>query len=115
MWNLLARWRAGSTRSTRKQRRFFAGAETAANTFTQASGTDGRKMSKSYGNTVLLTDPEPVIRQKLKSMVTDPRRIRRSDSGDPDVCPVGHLHKSSAAPRRWRRFTRVPLGWDWLH
>src|SRR6202158_1937180 len=56
-------------------------------------GTDGRKMSKSYGNAIMLTDPEPVIRQKLKSMVTDPRRIRRSDPGDPDVCPVGDLHK----------------------
>jgi len=56
-------------------------------------GTDGRKMSKSYGNTVLLTDPEPVVRQKLKTMVTDPARIRRSDPGNPDVCPVGDLHK----------------------
>jgi tryptophanyl-tRNA synthetase len=56
-------------------------------------GTDGRKMSKSYGNTILLTDPEPVVRQKLKTMVTDPARIRRSDPGDPDVCPVGDLHK----------------------
>src|SRR5450631_913943 len=56
-------------------------------------GTDGRKMSKSYGNTVLLTDPEPVVRQKLKSMVTDPARIRRTDPGNPDVCPVGDLHK----------------------
>jgi len=56
-------------------------------------GTDGRKMSKSYGNTVLLTDPEPVIRQKLKTMVTDPARVRRSDPGNPDVCPVGDLHK----------------------
>jgi tryptophanyl-tRNA synthetase len=56
-------------------------------------GTDGRKMSKSYGNTVLLTDPEPVVRQKLKTMVTDPARVRRSDPGNPDVCPVGDLHK----------------------
>ncbi len=56
-------------------------------------GTDGRKMSKSYGNALLLTDPEPVIRQKLKTMVTDPARIRRSDPGNPDVCPVGDLHK----------------------
>src|SRR5271170_1383088 len=55
--------------------------------------TDGRKMSKSYGNTVMLTDPEPVVRQKLKTMVTDPARVRRSDPGDPDVCPVGDLHK----------------------
>jgi len=56
-------------------------------------GTDGRKMSKSYGNTILLADPEPIVRQKLKTMVTDPARIRRSDPGNPDVCPVGDLHK----------------------
>src|ERR1051326_3370362 len=56
-------------------------------------GTDGRKMSKSYGNTILLTDPEPVVRQKLKPMVTDPARVRRTDPGNPDVCPVGDLHK----------------------
>jgi tryptophanyl-tRNA synthetase len=56
-------------------------------------GTDGRKMSKSYGNTILLTDPEPEVRQKLKTMVTDPARVRRSDPGNPDVCPVGDLHK----------------------
>src|SRR5436305_3740914 len=56
-------------------------------------GTDGRKMSKSYGNTVLLTDPEPFVRQKLKTMVTDPARVRRTDPGNPDVCPVGDLHK----------------------
>src|SRR5713226_5553985 len=61
-------------------------------------GTDGRKMSKSYGNTILLTDPEPVVRQKLKTMVTDPKRIRRSDPGDPDVCPVGDLHKIFSTP-----------------
>ena len=56
-------------------------------------GTDGRKMSKSYGNTVMLTDPEPVVRQKLKTMKTDPARIKRTDPGDPDKCPVGDLHK----------------------
>ena len=56
-------------------------------------GTDGRKMSKSYGNAIMLTDPEPVVRQKLKTMVTDPARVRRSDPGNPDVCPVGDLHK----------------------
>jgi tryptophanyl-tRNA synthetase len=56
-------------------------------------GTDGRKMSKSYGNAIMLSDPEPVVRQKLKTMVTDPARIRRTDPGNPDLCPVGDLHK----------------------
>src|SRR6195256_4425029 len=56
-------------------------------------GTDGRNMSKSYGNTIMLTDPEPVVRQKLKTMVTDPARIKRTDPGNPDLCPVGDLHK----------------------
>jgi tryptophanyl-tRNA synthetase len=61
-------------------------------------GTDGRKMSKSYGNTILMTDPEPVVRQKLKTMVTDPARMRRTDPGDPDKCPVGDLHKVFSTP-----------------
>ena len=61
-------------------------------------GTDGRKMSKSYGNTIQLTDPEPVVRQKLKTMVTDPARVRRTDKGDPDKCPVGDLHKVFSTP-----------------
>jgi tryptophanyl-tRNA synthetase len=61
-------------------------------------GTDGRKMSKSYGNTIQITDPEPVVRQKLKTMVTDPARVRRSDPGDPDKCPVGDLHKVFSTP-----------------
>jgi tryptophanyl-tRNA synthetase len=56
-------------------------------------GTDGRKMSKSYGNAILLSDPEPVVRQKLKTMVTDPARVRRTDPGNPEICPVGDLHK----------------------
>jgi len=56
-------------------------------------GTDGRKMSKSYGNTILLSDPESEVRAKLKTMVTDPARVHRTDPGDPDVCPVFDLHK----------------------
>jgi tryptophanyl-tRNA synthetase len=61
-------------------------------------GTDGRKMSKSYDNAVMLTDPEAVVRQKLKTMVTDPARVRRTDPGNPDVCPVGDLHKIFSNP-----------------
>ena len=61
-------------------------------------GTDGRKMSKSYNNTINLSDPEATVRSKLKTMVTDPARIRRTDKGNPDVCPVFTLHKSISAP-----------------
>jgi len=61
-------------------------------------GTDGRKMSKSYGNTIMLSDPEPEIRAKLKPMVTDPARVRRKDPGNPDKCPVGDLHKIFSTP-----------------
>jgi tryptophanyl-tRNA synthetase len=56
-------------------------------------GLDGRKMSKSYGNTLMLSEPEADLRAKLKTMVTDPARIRRTDPGNPDVCPVFDLHK----------------------
>lgn len=77
-------------------------------------GTDGRKMSKSYGNTILLTDPEQVIRQKLKPMVTDPARIRRTDPGNPELCPVGDLHKvfSSAETQQkvWEGCTTAGIG-----
>ncbi len=55
-------------------------------------GTDGRKMSKSYNNAIYLSDPEPTVREKLRTMVTDPARKRRSDPGNPDVCPVFALH-----------------------
>jgi tryptophanyl-tRNA synthetase len=61
-------------------------------------GTDGRKMSKSYGNTILLSEPEASLRAKLKTMVTDPARVRRSDPGNPDACPVGDLHKIFSSP-----------------
>jgi tryptophanyl-tRNA synthetase len=66
-------------------------------------GTDGRKMSKSYGNTIEMNDPEPIVRQKLKTMVTDPARIRRKDPGDPDKCPVGDLHKVFSTPETLAR------------
>ena len=56
-------------------------------------GTDGRKMSKSYGNTIGLAEEEKDIRQKLKTMMTDPARKRRTDPGDPAKCPVFDLHK----------------------
>ena len=61
-------------------------------------GLDGRKMSKSYGNTIgLREDPEEVTK-KLKAMQTDPARVRRSDPGNPDICPVFDLHKIYSTP-----------------
>ncbi len=56
-------------------------------------GTDGRKMSKSYNNAIYLSDPEPVVREKVSNMLTDPARKRRSDPGNPDICPVFAYHK----------------------
>jgi tryptophanyl-tRNA synthetase len=66
-------------------------------------GTDGRKMSKSYGNTVDLGEDEKSIRQKLKTMITDPARKLRTDPGDPALCPVFDLHKvfSTEETRAW--------------
>ncbi len=61
--------------------------------FPKVLGIDGRKMSKSYHNTINLSDPEPVVRQKLKTMVTDPARVRRTDKGNPELCPVYDFHK----------------------
>ena len=56
-------------------------------------GTDGRKMSKSYNNTIALSDsPDDIIR-KVKTMVTDPARIRKDDPGHPEVCTVFSFHK----------------------
>jgi tryptophanyl-tRNA synthetase len=57
-------------------------------------GTDGRKMSKSYGNAINLSDPPEETRQKVLTMVTDPARKRRSDPGNPDVCPVFDFHRA---------------------
>jgi len=56
-------------------------------------GTDGRKMSKSYGNDIELADSPETIRTKVRPMVTDPARKRRTDPGNPDICPVFDLHK----------------------
>lgn len=54
---------------------------------------DGRKMSKSYNNAIFLTDSPEVIQQKVRLMVTDPNRIRKTDPGDPKICSVFQLHK----------------------
>jgi tryptophanyl-tRNA synthetase len=61
-------------------------------------GLDGRKMSKSYGNAITLSETDEEIRKKTKVMVTDPARKRRTDPGNPDVCPVYDWHKLFSTP-----------------
>jgi tryptophanyl-tRNA synthetase len=66
-------------------------------------GTDGRKMSKSFGNAIYLSDAAETVREKVRPMMTDPARKRRSDPGNPDVCPVFDLHRIFTPPadRQW--------------
>ena len=66
-------------------------------------GLDGRKMSKSYGNTIGLREDSDSVVRKLRTMQTDPARVRRTDPGDPQKCPVWDLHQvySSAETRDW--------------
>ena len=61
-------------------------------------GTDGRKMSKSYNNAVFLSDPPEEIDAKLSRMMTEPRRVRRSDPGEPNDCPAFNLHRIYCTP-----------------
>jgi tryptophanyl-tRNA synthetase len=61
-------------------------------------GLDGRKMSKSYNNVVLLTDAPEDVDRKLSRMMTDPRRVRRSDPGEPGDCPAFVLHRVYCTP-----------------
>jgi tryptophanyl-tRNA synthetase len=61
-------------------------------------GTDGRKMSKSYGNAVVLSEPPAEIDAKLSKMMTDPRRVRRRDPGEPADCPAFNLHRLYCTP-----------------
>ncbi len=68
-------------------------------------GLDGQKMSKSYGNTITLREAPDDVREKLRTMPTDPARVRRTDPGNPDVCPVWQLHQvySSDEVKQWVR------------
>ncbi|MCC6852103.1 MAG: tryptophan--tRNA ligase [Rubrivivax sp.] len=66
-------------------------------------GLDGAKMSKSYGNAILMRDEPEVVTRKVRHMVTDPARVRRTDPGNPEKCPVWDYHKiySNEATRAW--------------
>ncbi|MGO9378811.1 MAG: tryptophan--tRNA ligase [Dissulfurispiraceae bacterium] len=61
--------------------------------FPKVPGLDGRKMSKSYDNAIYLSDTPEIVDQKIKTMMTDPARKRKTDVGDPELSPVFHLHK----------------------
>ena len=62
------------------------------------NGVDGRKMSKSYNNTIGVTEPAESLREKIMAMVTDPARVRRQDPGNPEVCSVFGLHRLYSPP-----------------
>lgn len=66
-------------------------------------GLDGEKMSKSYGNTISMREEPAVVEQKIRRMPTDPHRVRRTDPGNPDRCPVWQFHKvyTDANTREW--------------
>jgi tryptophanyl-tRNA synthetase len=66
-------------------------------------GLDGRKMSKSYGNTIGIREDPDQVAQKMRTMQTDPARVRRTDPGTPEKCPVWDLHKlySDETTRTW--------------
>jgi len=66
-------------------------------------GIDGRKMSKSYGNAVVLSEPPEEIDAKLSKMMTDPRRVRRRDPGEPADCPAFNLHRLYCTPEEIER------------
>ncbi len=61
--------------------------------FPKVPGVDGRKMSKSYGNAIYLSDTPKEVEHKLRTMITDPARIRRTDAGNPELSPVFQLHR----------------------
>jgi tryptophanyl-tRNA synthetase len=71
------------------------------------AGTDGRKMSKSFGNAIYLKDSPEIVRAKIAPMVTDTRRKRRSDAGEPKDCPVFTLHEAFVEKERRAELARA--------
>lgn len=69
-------------------------------------GTDGRKMSKSYGNAIYLSETPEETQAKVMAMMTDPARKLKTDPGDPDICPLHQIHKLVGAPADVAEFDR---------
>lgn len=72
---------------------YFPEPEAYLSTFPRVPGTDGRKMSKSYGNAIYLNEDPDSVKSKILGMFTDPQRIYKKDPGHPEVCPVFSLHR----------------------
>ncbi|MFI5303725.1 MAG: tryptophan--tRNA ligase [Nitrospiria bacterium] len=79
--------------NTLYQKELFPDPKHLLTNFPKLPGLDGRKMSKSYENAIFLSDSEKEVWEKLRTMLTDPARKRRTDKGNPDICPVYDLHK----------------------
>jgi tryptophanyl-tRNA synthetase len=67
--------------------------------FPDVPGTDGRKMSKSYGNTIDIADDEETTTKKVRASITDPLKVRRHDPGRPEICPIFKYHELANVPR----------------
>ncbi len=74
-------------------REVFPEPEALLTAFPKVPGVDGRKMSKSYGNAIYLSDSPKEVEQKIRTMTTDPARVKRTDLGNPELSPVFQLHK----------------------
>ncbi len=81
-------------------REVFPEPEALLTEYPKLPGTDGRKMSKSYDNAIYLSDPPDVVREKIRTMMTDPARARRKDPGNPEICPVFDFHKVFSSPEQ---------------
>jgi len=86
-------------------RKILVEAEALLTEASKLTGLDGQKMSKSYGNAIALREDPESVAKKIKTMPTDPARVKRSDPGNPDKCPVWNLHQvySDAAKKDWVR------------
>ena len=78
----------------------FPGARAALDPVPKVWGTDGRKMSKSYGNSITMGEDEESTRKKIMSAMTDPARVHRSDPGEPTKCGIYYLHRLYSTPER---------------